>query len=51
MLADELGQIILLRFGMDDTHPITTPFVSCCCSQDSGRVQRIRYSEALTVAM
>jgi len=25
MLADELGQLVLLHFGMDDTHPITTP--------------------------
>ena len=25
MLPDELGQVVLLHFGMDDTHPITTP--------------------------
>jgi len=28
MLPDELGQAILLHFGMDDTHPITTS-LSC----------------------
>jgi hypothetical protein len=25
MLSDELGQVVLLHSGMDDTHPITTP--------------------------
>jgi hypothetical protein len=54
MLSDELGQVVLLHSGMDDTHPITTPLSRAVVVKSrvgSGRVQRTRNSQALTATI
>jgi hypothetical protein len=45
MLSDELGQVVLLHSGMDDTHPITTPLSRAVVVKSRVGSGRVGYRE------